>query len=690
MDNFSELIIGHRKTVITLTIILSVICLVLIPFVGINYDLVDYLPSEAQSTKALNVLNAEFEETIPNTRVMVKDVTLMEAIQYKKQIASIQGVTQVIWLDDMIDVRQPLEMADAVTVEGFYRDGDALFTVTLAKNMEKDATNQIRKLIGDDNHVSGDAPGLVAVMDAAVSTVIIGFIILLPAILLILILSTTSWLEPLIFLAAIGISIVINMGTNIFFKDISFMTNSISPILQLAVSLDYAVFLLHSFIDNKKKYPDVNVAMKHAMKESMSTVAASAATTLFGFLALLFMNFRIGADLGLNLAKGIVFSFASVMIFLPALTLTIYKWIDKTQHRPLMPDLSNINRVLSKVALPAVIIIVLMIVPTFLGQGRTGYLYDNNPMDPNIRYGRDTLAIEDRFGKSTIMVLLVPKGDAAREGLLSREVEGLEHVTGILSYAQTVGTAIPPEYLGPDITKQFYSENYARLIVYTDTPSEGDVAFQTVETINTITRGYYGDKFLSLGQSANLYDMKGIIEKDNIIVNLIAIVAIFIVLLATFRSAILPFILVLVIETGIWINLSIPYFSGIKINFLGYLILSTVQLGATVDYAILLTNTYLTNRKRLSKMEAVSVSLGGTFKSILVSALTLSAAGFTLYKTSSNSSISDIGLLLGRGTLLSLAMVLLFLPTLLTVFDGAIGKFTRKAEFMDTKRKIGL
>lgn len=681
MDRFSNIIIRHKKPVIVIFIAVALVCLFLLFFVNVNYNMVDYLPPDAQSTTALNIMNSEFTELMPNASLMVNNVSLTEALEYKQKLASIGGVTQVIWLDDMMDIKQPLEMGDTDTIEGFYKDGSALFSITIAKGMEKDACNDILNLIGSDNALTGETPSLVFVQETTTSTVIKAMAILLPIIILILILSTASWLEPLLFLLAIGISIVINMGTNIIFGEISFMTNSISPILQLACSLDYAVFLLHSFQDNRKIYANVEDAMRHAIRESMSTVAASAATTLFGFLALLFMDFGIGADLGINLAKGIIFSFVSVMVFLPALILCIYKLIDKTQHKAFLPSFGNVNRVLSKIAVPAVVIISIMIVPAFLGQGRTGFLYGNDTVDPNTRYGRDTIAVEEKFGKSTVMALLVPRGDVAKEQMLCEELEQLDHITGIMSYAANVGAAIPPEYLDDDITEQFYSENYARIIVYTDTPAEGDIAFKTVESINEKTKAHYGDGFYTLGQSANLYDMKNIVQKDNVVVNLIAVAAIFIVLLVTFKSAILPFMLVLTIEAGIWINLAIPYFSGTPINFLGYLVISTVQLGATVDYAILLTNTYLRNRKQLPKREAISVSLGGSFKSILVSALTLSTAGFTLYATSSNSAIADIGLLLGRGTLLSLLMVVCFLPTLLVIFDKAIEKATFKTEF---------
>jgi predicted RND superfamily exporter protein len=676
MDRFSNIIIRHKKAVIVIFIAVVLISLFLLLFVEVNYNMADYLPPDAQSTVALKIMNDEFTESMPNASVMVKNVSITEALEYKQKLASVDGVTQVLWLDDMVDVKEPLQMGDDDEVEGFYKDGNALLSVTIAKGMEKAACADILNLIGDDNSLTGEAADLVAIRDATGTTAIKALIILLPAVILILILSTTSWIEPLLFLIAIGISVAINMGTNIFLGEISFMTNSISPILQLACSLDYAVFLLHSFGNNRTKYSDVEEAMRHSIKESMSTVAASAATTIFGFLALLFMNFGIGPDLGINLAKGIIFSFVSVMVFLPALTLCIYRLIDKTQHRAFLPGFKNINKVLSKIAAPAVVIIFIMIVPAFLGQGRTNFLYGNDTIDPNTRYGRDTIAVEEQFGKSAATVLLVPRGSVGKEQALCNELEQLEHVTGIMSYVTNVGAAIPPEYLGEDTTGQFYSENYARIILYTDTPAEGDTAFETVESINEKAKAYYGDSFYTLGQSANLYDMKNIIQKDNLVVNLIAIAAIFVVLLITFKSAILPIILVLTIETGIWINLSIPYYSGIAINFLGYLVLSTIQLGATVDYAILLTNTYLTNRRRMPKREAISMSIGGVFKSILVSAITLSTAGFTLYATSSNRSIADIGLLLGRGTLLSLAMVVCFLPTMLTLFDKAIEKTT--------------
>ena len=678
MDTIAKFIIRHRKSTIILFILLALVCVVLQAFVKKNYDMVDYLPEKAQSTKALNIMNEEFTKAMPNASVIIKNLSVAEALEYKQELLAIKGVTQVLWLDDMIDLKRPIEMHDPDTVEDFYKNGNALFSVTIEKGTEQDTCSAIREFIGEDNLLAGEAPDLAAMQENTKSEVLGAMLILIPAVLIILILSTTSWVEPLLFVANIGVAILINMGTNIFLGEVSFMTNSISPILQLAVSLDYAIFLMHRFADNRKKYSKVEEAMQYSIKASILTVAASALTTLFGFIALMFMKFGIGADLGINLAKGIVISFLTTMIFLPALTLSCYKWMDKTNHRPFMPEFQNISRLLSKLAIPIILIVILFIVPGFLGQGRTGFVYGNEGITSGNRSGQDRIAMEQEFGKSTITVMLVPRGDIAKEYNLSMDIQALDRVTSVMSYANTVGTAIPNQFLSTDISSEFYSEHYARIIIYTDTPGEGDIAFDTVDQIRSLARTYYGEEAYSLGQSANLYDMKNIVEKDNTMVNIIAILSIFLVLFFSFRSISLPIILVITIEAGIWFNLAIPYFMGTQINFIGYLVLSTVQLGATVDYAILLTDHYMNHRKELPARLAIQRSLGENFKSILVSAATLSIAGFTLYATSSNSGAADIGLLLGRGTIFSFVMVLCFLPTMLVLFDKVIAKTTLK------------
>lgn len=681
MDRFSEAILSHRKAVVAAFLIAAALCTVMILGVKINYDMTDYLPESAQSTQAIAIMEEEFGESGSNTSVMINDVGVTEALEYKKQLEALAGVTSVTWLDDVVDLKKPIESYDADTIEGFYQEGKALFTVMIAEGEEAETVEAIRDLIGEDNAVAGDAADTSSMQSAMSTEVTTAVIILVPLIILILVLSTTSWIEPVLFLAAIGVSVLINMGTNLGFGQVSFVTFSVSPILQLAVSLDYAIFLLHAFGDFRHQGLKTKDAMLRAMKRSVRTVSASATTTLFGFLALIFMQFGIGADLGFSLAKGILLSFLSCVIFLPALTMCCYKLIDKTQHRPFMPTFRGAWRFLSKAAIPATLMVIILAVPSFMGQGNSEFSYQNVDKNPESRTARDKQAIEEEFGQSTVMVVLVPKGDVIKEAELTKALEQVDHVKTVVSYANQVGTGIPSDWLEEEVTEQFYSENYARIIVYADTAAEGDLAFSTVESLQKTIGDYYGEDFYTAGQAANLYDMKNVVAVDNTRVNLIAVIAIFLVLLITFRSAMLPIILLFTIEVGIWINLAIPYFTDTSINFLGYLVVNTVQLGATVDYAILLTSYYMENRRKMPQKKAVKVSVGETFRSILVSAMTLSVAGFTLAFTSSNPAVSEIGLLLGRGTILSFVLVMLMLPILLTVFDKPIGKTTHRSHF---------
>ncbi len=681
MGKIASLIVKYQKSIIISFGILIIISIFLQGLVSVNYDMVDYLPPHAQSTKAIEIMEEEFTQTMPNANVMIRNVSLTEALSYKKQLSEIKGVSAVLWLDDVIDVKVPLEMADSSQVEGFYKEHNALYTVTIEKGMEEDTCQEILDLIGEENALAGDAPDLVAAQNAAGSEVTNAMLILVPIIILILILSTSSWMEPVFFMVAIGISIIINMGTNVFVGEISFVTSSVTPILQLACSLDYAIFLLHSFAKNRNKYSDVSIAMQHSIRESMTTVAASAATTVFGFLALVFMDFGIGADLGINLAKGIVFSFLSVMIFLPALALRLYKMIDKTKHKEFLPEFKMLYKVLSKVFIPVAIVMFLFIVPSFLGQGKVEFLYGTSSNTSSSRSGLDRIAIAEEFDQSTIVALIVPKGEPAKEQELCEALADLKHITSVTSYVSTVGTVIPADFLPKEIQEQFYSENYTRIILYTDTPPEGKVAFETIDQINDIARPLYGDQVYMAGQSANTNDMKEVVSQDTKVVNIVAILAIFFVLLVTFRSAMLPILLLLTIEIGIWINLAIPYFNGIAISFMGYLIISSVQLGATVDYAILLTNNYLQKRAEYDKREAVRKAWLKSFEPIMVSGTILATAGFTLYATSTNPVIYEMGMLVGRGALLSIGMVLLFLPAMFLLFDRVIEKTTYRSNY---------
>lgn len=683
MRRFADIVIRHKTVVLIVFFVLAALGAVTSSLVRINYNMADYLPKSAQSTAALSVMKDEFGGELPNARVMVHGMTVQQALDYKDKLASVAGVTAVTWLDDAVGsevlTTTPVAYLDQAVVEScYYKDNTALFSVTIASGQEKDAVAAIRSLIGDGNAVAGDAVNIAETQAMSVTEVVKAMEILIPIVIGILLLSTTSWLEPLLFLISIGVAVLVNMGTNVFFGQISFITRTVSPVLQLAVSLDYAIFLLHSFREFRKGNPP-ETAMALAMKKAVTAVASSAATTVVGFLALLFMRFQVGSDLGLNLVKGVILSFVSVMTFLPALTLCCCKLLDKTRHRSFLPGFGPVGHLVTKISGLFLILAVLLAAPTYLAQSHIEFLYGTGSISESTRAGRDEAAIEQVFGSDNMLVLLVPKGDAGKEADLCAALGKVRNVTNVVSYATEVGSEIPPEYLSADVTDQFYSAHYARIILYTDMPSEGAEAFGTVKAILDTAGGAYGAGTCYLaGQSATLYDMHTIVSKDTVTVNTAAIIGIILILLVTFRSLVTPFLLVFTIESAIWLNLSFAYFSGQSFNFIGYLVISTVQLGATVDYAILTTDRYLRNRKEMPKKEAMRRAVGDNIVAILTSAAILSIAGFTLEATSTNLIISQLGQLLGRGTALSFLMVALVLPALLMLFDGAMRKTTLK------------
>jgi len=678
MEKIFRSITEHRKIVLSAFLIAAILCAALSLLVQVNYNMVDYLPKDAQSTTAIKIIEDEFEGEFPNAKVMLSNVSITEALEYKEKISAIDGVASVTWLDDIIGLNiiksTPLEFLDPSIVKNYYYDNNALMTLSVESGKEGEVSDAVYELIGETNAAAGEAFSTAKMQEMSVSEVLNAVAILLPIIVIILIISTTSWIEPLLFLLTTGIAVIINMGANIIYSEISFITLTVSPILQLAVSMDYAIFLLHSFSDFRSDH-EPQEAMILAMKQSFSTVAASAATTVIGFAALIFMRFGIGADLGLNLFKGVALSFISVMVFLPAVTLLCHNAIDKTRHIKLIPSFKKAGNVLMKLRIPFFILALMIVVPAFLAQSNTEFLYGTGAVTNASRLGKDASIIKEKFGEENMLALLVPKEDPGKEIELCDALNKIPNVKSVVSYVTAVGSEIPREFVPEDAVQQFYSENYSRIIIYTDTEEESQDTFDTIQAVIDTAAKYYDTHYLA-GQSATLFDMKNVVSIDTGIVNLLAIIGIFIVLLVTFRSLSLPFLLLFTIETAIWINLSFPYFSGNALSFIGYLIISTVQLGATVDYAILFTNTYLYNRKTLDKKDAMRLTTEDNLTSVLTSAGILATAGFALAYTSSNSIISDLGTLLGRGTLLSLAMVSLVLPALLVLFDGIIQKTT--------------
>lgn len=683
MQHFYRATTRHPKTMVALFVLLAAFCALCQPLIAVNYDMNDYLPPETASTVALDAMDAEYDGGVPNARVMVRNVTIPEAMAYKQALEKIDGVTSVVWLDDTASVEQPLETLDQDTVSGYYQDGAALFSVTIAEDQRIEAVDAIRKLIGDDNAMSGSAVSTAVATTSTVSQIRIISIAAVAFVLLVLILTTTSWLEPLVVLGSLGVAILINSGSNLIFGEISFVSNAAGSILQLAVSLDYSIFLLHRFEECRRETPDPREAMVEALCKSTMSILSSGLTTVIGFLALCLMQFQIGPDMGLVLGKGVAISLVTVFLFSPSLILLCHKLLEKTRHRSFMPSFHRLGRCVTRLMIPVMTVLLLLSVPAYLGSGQNRYYYGSSHIfGANTQLGADIEAIEDVFGKSDTYVLMVPRGNASREKELSAALKKLPQVSSILSYVDNAGSVIPTEYVEKDTLSKLVSDHYSRLVLSVKVDLEGDEAFGLVGRVREIAESYYPEEWLLAGEGVSTCDMKETVTADMTKVNLIAIAAVFVVLLLSFKSVSLPVILVLAIEAGIWINTAIPYFTGQSIFYISYLIISSIQLGATVDYAILFTDRYMEFRRSMPKKEAVVQTVSSVTLSILTSGLTLTVVGFLMGYISTHGLLSQLGFFLGRGALLSMGIVLFALPGMLYLLDGLIERTTKDAAFL--------
>jgi predicted RND superfamily exporter protein len=684
MSAIFKKIINHKMLILIILCVLTVVSFVLSRIVSVNFELTDYLPDSAQSTISMKEMNKEFQQDIPNLKVMVSNVSISEAVDYKERLAGVDGVKKISWLDDVASLAIPLEMQGKETIENWYKDGNAIYTIRLGKDKEAASLTEIRNIIGDEGAMSGSGVNLTETKKTSKDQVGRMMTYLIPFILLILLLTTSSWFEPILFLITIGVAIVLNTGTNVVFGEISFITQTSCGVLQLAVSLDYSIFLLHRFAEYRNQGLDVENAMAEAFKKSFSSIISSGLTTIIGFAALILMRFKIGPDMGWVMAKGIVFSLLTVLILLPILGILCYKIIDKTHHRSLLPALNHFKKVVLKSKIPILIVFVIITVPAFLAQSSNTFLFGTSKMvtDESSQVFQDSKKIDQMFGKSNQMVLMVPKGNFANEKSVNTALKKIPEVSSVISYIDNVGSEIPMEFVPESLASKLISENYSRMVVTVDTDTESDEAFAVVLRIRDIAQEYYSDSYYLAGETVTIYDMKTVTMEDNTIVNLIAIGAVALVLLVMFKSLLLPVLLVLVIEGSIWLNLSISYFAKDSLFFIVYLIISSVQLGATVDYAILFANRFIENRACMLKNDAVMQTIKNTTVSILTSALILTAAGLLLGVTSSSGVSSQLGYLIGRGAIISALFVLFVLPALLWLFDKPIQHTMLKSNFM--------
>lgn len=694
MKGFTPNLIKFRWAILAVFGVLAVLSLIIMQTVSVNYDLAEYLPEESMTKRAITVMNQEFG--YPGMAdVMVEDVSIPQALQIKGQLEGIDGVKSVTWLDDVADVTMPENMMDASMVKTFYQDKAALFKVQFSENdyslKTGTALTDIRKVLGEKAIISGTAEDSRNMREVMSREIFMIILIVFPLCVLILMFASTSWIEPFIYLAVIGISIAINMGTNIFFGQISFITRALAAVLQLAVSMDYSLFLFHRYNEERDAGHDVMEALKKAVRSSLSSISASALTTIAGFMALLFMSYRIGTDLGLVLAKGIIFSFLCVILLMPIFIYILNKWIDKTRHKPFVPSFIKFGKLVVKLRGAILVGIVLICIPAFLAQTHNNYLYgeaSGSSSQGATAEARERM--QQRFGVYNPVMLLVPKGDVPKEITLVKELKSHNTIKDVQGLVTLVDDKIPRSLLPESVKEQFESEHYSRLIVLLNLSGETPESYAAVEQIQKTAQKYYPGEWLVAGKATSISDIKESVEKDSAWVMLFSLLAVGIIVLVTFRSLLIPVLLVSVIQAAIWINMSVPYFEGSDLVYIGYLVVSSLQLGATIDYAILLTNRYMEYRRQEKPKQAAIMAIKTAGISITISALILAVAGFAEGVISKISAISAIGNLLGRGAALSGILVLTVLPALLVLFDRVILHTTLGTKSLITHDRKGV
>ena len=668
-----------RLSIIIFTGLLMLVSALFIPSIHTNYDMSKYLPDDSSTKIGLKILENEFENET-SIQILINNLSVSDVQSIKGEIRSFNLVSRVIWLDDYVDLSiVPIEFIDSSITSQFYQDQDALLTITFTGDayqleIEKSILEIEIILSGYTVQYRGEVFTNIQARSIASGEVIKIIFVIVPIIIIILLFSSKTWIEPIIILLSLFVGVVLNMGTNALLGDVSFITQTMALALQLALSLDYSLFLIHRFYEEKEKNSDPVIASKLALKHAFPSITASAFTTIAGFSALFFMDYKIGTDIALVLSKGILFSYLSAVIVLPILLIWFNKIIEKSKHRVFLPSFSKYSKFLYKFRFALVPILLIVSVFGFIYQQQTEYFYGSSSLaneESNIY--SDNQIITERFGSSNLMVILIPNETVAQEVSLVSSLLQIEHIENVQALVTTVDPNIPREFLPIEVTSQFIGENYSRIIINTNISEENNEMYELLENINIALEANYNEFYL-VGMASSVNDIKESVISDSSFVLIFSALAVGFIIMLIFKSVSIPILLVAIIQSSVWINISLLYFQGVMTQYIGYLVVMSIQLGATIDYAVLLTNRYMEFRRTMNPHDAILEAFQKSSISIIISAVILSIAGFVEGYFSDIESVTQIGLLLGKGALISGLLIFIFLPPSLVVFDKIIQK----------------
>lgn len=693
LEKLAHFIVHKGRHIERFFVAAVIVCAVCYPFVGVNYDLSKYLPDFAPTKQALDVMEEEFG--YPGmARIMIKDVTLPEARTIRQKIADVDGVDLIVGPDMATNVYAMDSFTENALSDKFYKDGNAVYQIIFedgdADERTHEAIRQIYDIVGKDRGCfSGSAVSSKERQESISREITMAIGMAVVIIWLILTLTTTSWFEPFLFILVMAVAIILNMGSNLMFGRISFFTFSTAAILQLAVSMDYSIFLLHTYTGIKNQGLDSETAMEKAIVEACGSILASGATTIVGFLVIALMKFTIGKDVGFVLTKGILCSLATVLFLMPTLILQFDKKIEKTAHRPFVPSFDGLGRVMYKIRIPVLVVAVLCAVPCYFGQAMNYFYYGDDALGsgPGTRVYEDSREIESIFGKANVVIAMVPNGSTVKERELTEALEDQDFIEYALSMSGTMPQGIPESFLPKNIVEQLRTDKYARILISMKTREESEYSFQCSNVLTQIVKEYYPEDSYVIGMTPTTIDIRDILTDDYNRVSIISLLGVAIVVMITFNSVMVPILVIIPIEVAIYLNMTLPYIMGDSVVYIGYIIVSCLQLGATIDYSILMSNNYMEMRETMESRQAAVAAISKSALSIITSGGILTVVGYLLYFTSSIQAISQVGRLVGRGALLSMLLVLSLLPALLAAFDKPIRKQQEKARIRAEKRK---
>ena len=680
---FGKAVVKFRVPILILTLLLMIPSI--LGYIGtrVNYDMLEYLPEDMETVIGQNELMNDFGKGAFSL-VIVEDMPAKDVAALKEKISKVEHVDTVIWYDSIADLSIPMEMLPNKLYSAFNTENATLMAVffdsSTSADVTMDAIREIRSICGKQCFVSGLSALVTDLKELCEreEPIYVTIAVILACIAMFLFLD--SWLVPLVFLASIGMMILLNLGSNFFLGEISYITKALSAVLQLAVTMDYSIFLWHSYNEQCETYTDKEDAMAVAINKTLASVIGSSATTIAGFIALCFMSFTMGLDLGIVMAKGVLLGVIGAVTVLPSLILILDKPRQKTKHRSLIPNMEKAAKGIVKVFPLFLIIFALLIAPAYYGYSKTNseVYYDMGECLPeDIQYVIANSKLRENFNIASTHMLLVDTSVPSKDvRSMIKEMEQVDGVKYVISLESVIGSRVPEEILPESITSIVKSDKWRLMLISSEYKVASDSVNKQIDELNTILKKYDKNGML-IGEAPCMKDIIEITDQDFKVVNTVSIFAIFVIIALVLRSISLPFILIAVIELAIFINLGLPHYFGQSLPFIAPICISTIQLGATVDYAILMTTRYKSERiEGNDKTTSVQTALATSIPSVIVSGMELFAATFGVAIYSDIDIISSMCMLMARGAIISMLMVIFVLPALLLLCDKIICKTT--------------